>query len=107
MVAGLIERTSSLLPQLAHPRDFDYALAAQGARIMLWGFFKKALVADTLAGYVDRVYSAADAYSGSSQVFAALAFAAQIYCPSGLALYKHCPSGLALYKQLPIGPGPL
>lgn len=80
LVAGPIERTSSLLPQLAHPRDFDYALAAQGARIMLWGFFKKVLVADTLAGYVDRVYSAADAYSGGSHVFAALAFAAQIYC---------------------------
>lgn len=80
LVAGPIERTSNLLPQLARPRDFDYALAAQGVRLILWGFFKKVFVADTLAGYVDRVYAAADIYSGGSHVFAAVAFAVQIYC---------------------------
>ena len=49
LVAGPIERATNLLPQFLKPRRFDYALAVEGCRQMLWGFFKKVLVADTCA----------------------------------------------------------
>ena len=49
LVAGPIERATNLLPQFQKPRVFDYALAVEGCRQMLWGFFKKVLVADTCA----------------------------------------------------------
>ena len=49
LVAGPIERAANLLPQFLSPRRFDYALAVDGCRQMLWGFFKKVLVADSCA----------------------------------------------------------
>ncbi len=57
LVAGPIERASSLLPQFERSRRFDYALAVDGLRQMLWGFFKKLIVADGCAVYVDQVYA--------------------------------------------------
>lgn len=79
LVAGPIERASSLLPQFQHERRFDYALAVDGLRQMLWGFFKKIVVADTCALYVDRVYGDMYGYSGATLAIAAVLFSVQIY----------------------------
>ena len=79
LVAGPIERASSLLPQFEQPRRFDYAQAVDGLRQMLWGFFKKLLVADGCAVYVDRVFADPSAYGGATLVLGAVLFSFQIY----------------------------
>ena len=79
LVAGPIERASSLLPQFSSPRRFDYALAVEGLRQMLWGFFKKMVVADSCALYVDRVFADYMQYTGSTLLIAAVLFSIQIY----------------------------
>ncbi|MCM1213718.1 MAG: hypothetical protein NC331_00460 [Lachnospiraceae bacterium] len=63
LVAGPIERTDNLLPQIKAERHFQYEEAVYGLRQMLWGFFKKIVIADTLAYYVDRVYASPDIVS--------------------------------------------
>lgn len=80
LVAGPIERASNLLPQMMRQRQFDYGVAVDGMRQMLWGFFKKMLVADNCALFVDAVW--ADVYGHSAPVLmvAALMFSIQIYC---------------------------
>ena len=79
LVAGPIERASSLLPQFSSPRRFDYALAVEGLRQMLWGFFKKMVVADSCALYVDRVFGDYTQYTGTTLLVAAVLFSIQIY----------------------------
>ena len=79
LVAGPIERASSLLPQFEQPRRFDYALAVDGLRQMLWGFFKKMIVADGCAVYVDRVYADPPQFGGATLIIAAVLFSFQIY----------------------------
>lgn len=79
LVAGPIERASSLLPQFQASRRFDYALGVDGLRQMLWGFFKKMVVADSCALYVDRVFGDMYAYGGSTLAVAAVLFSVQIY----------------------------
>ena len=79
LVAGPIERASSLLPQFMQSRRFDYSLAVDGLRQMLWGFFKKLLVADGCAVYVDRVFADPTLYSGGTLAVAAVLFSFQIY----------------------------
>ena len=56
LVAGPIERATRLLPQFYHPRRFDYAEAVDGCRLMLWGFFKKMVVADNCAEAVNLIW---------------------------------------------------
>jgi alginate O-acetyltransferase complex protein AlgI len=80
LVAGPIERGIHLLPQFARARQFDYALATDGCRQMLWGFLKKMIVADNLAPLVDRAFSNPAAFSGAELLAATLFFAVQIYC---------------------------
>ena len=80
LVAGPIERASNLLPQFESERHFDYSIATDGLRQMLWGLFKKMVVADTCALYVDKVFATPDDFSGSTLVMAAMLFAVQIYC---------------------------
>lgn len=80
LVAGPIERSRNLLPQIVNPPEFDYQKAKYGFRQMLWGFFKKTVIADTLAIYVNLVYNNLGAYSGFSLVIATAFFAIQIYC---------------------------
>lgn len=80
LVAGPIERASNLLPQFLKNRTFDEQYAISGLRIMLWGFFKKVVIADRLAEYVDIVYSAPGEFQGISLIIATLFFALQIYC---------------------------
>ena len=79
LVAGPIERATNLLPQFAKPRTFDYAQAVDGMRQILWGLFKKIVVADNCAAYVDYVYEAYSTHSGITLAIAAVLFAFQIY----------------------------
>lgn len=80
LVAGPIERATNLLPQFQQKRTFDYATAVDGCRQMLWGFFKKMVVADNCAAFVDKIWNDIPAYSGSTLLVAAILFSFQIYC---------------------------
>src|SRR5262249_6039491 len=79
-VAGPIERAERLLPQFALERRFDPETAADGLRQMLWGYFKKMVVADTLAPFVNAAYGSPATASGWQLVWATYGFALQIYC---------------------------
>ena len=79
LVAGPIERATNLLPQFARPRTFDYATGVDGLRQILWGLFKKMVVADNCAVFVDQVFSTYQTQSGSTLLLAAVMFAFQIY----------------------------
>ena len=80
LVAGPIERAASLLPQFEKSRRFDYCQAVDGLRQMLWGFFKKMVVADSCALYVDNIWGHPDWFNGASLLLAAVLFSIQIYC---------------------------
>lgn len=78
LVAGPIERATNLLPQFLRPRRFDYALAVEGCRQMLWGFFKKCLVADSCAMVANRILE--DTNVGGFHLWIGMScFAFQIY----------------------------
>ena len=79
LVAGPIERATNLLPQFQKKRCFDYATAVDGMRQILWGLFKKIVVADNCATYVDTVFADISNQSGSTLVLAAILFTFQIY----------------------------
>ena len=79
LVAGPIERATNLLPQFQKKRTFDYATAVDGMRQILWGLFKKIVVADNCATYVDTVFADLSNQSGSTLVLAAVLFTFQIY----------------------------
>lgn len=79
LVAGPIERATNLLPQFGKPRAFEYETGADGMRQILWGLFKKMVIADNCAVYVDQVFSTYQTQSGSTLLLAAVLFAFQIY----------------------------
>lgn len=79
LIAGPIERAGNLLPQFTQPRAFSLPLARSGLRLILWGLFKKVLVADTCAPWADAIFEAPDAHSGPVLALGALLFAFQIY----------------------------
>ena len=79
LVAGPIERATNLLPQFAKPRTFDYETGVDGMRQILWGLFKKMVIADNCAVYVDQVFSTYQTQTGSTLLLAAVFFAFQIY----------------------------
>ena len=79
LVAGPIERATNLLPQFQKKRTFDYAQAVDGMRQILWGLFKKIVVADNCATYVDMVFADISNQSGSTLLLAAVLFTFQIY----------------------------
>lgn len=79
LVAGPIERATNLLPQFEKPREFDYAKAVDGCRRILWGLFKKMVIADNCAVYVDSVWNDYANQNASTLVLAAVLFAFQIY----------------------------
>ena len=83
LVAGPIEKAENLLPQLKSERAFSYEQAANGARLMAWGFFKKCVCAAYLAGIVDSVYDGITGANGGAVMLATAAFALQIYCDFG------------------------
>lgn len=80
LVAGPIERTKNLMPQLFENRAFDHDKAVYGLRLMLWGFFKKLIIADAVAKYVDGVYNDVHSYFGMTLIMATVLFTFQIYC---------------------------
>ena len=79
LVAGPIERATNLLPQFLLPRKFDYVLACDGCRQMLWGFFKKVAVADLCGRYVDGNWNNFDWLPPSFMALCVVLFAFQIY----------------------------
>ncbi len=80
LVAGPIERASNLLPQIKKEHDFKYEKASYGAKLMAIGYFKKIVLADTLAQYVDTVFSDVYSYHGFTLFLTSLFFTVQIYC---------------------------
>lgn len=80
LVAGPIERSGRLLPQLRAPYVFSYSDSVTGLRFILWGLFKKMVVADRLASFVEPVYASPEDFPGPLLTMATLAFAFQIYC---------------------------
>lgn len=80
LVAGPIERATHLLPQFFVKRVFDFNKAVAGLQLMLWGFFKKIVIADNVGRIVDIVYNDPGNFHGWSIVIATILFAIQIYC---------------------------
>jgi D-alanyl-lipoteichoic acid acyltransferase DltB (MBOAT superfamily) len=80
LVAGPIERAKNLLPQIQNKRQFTYRQGVDALRLIIWGFFKKVIIADTLAPDVDYIFGNADALSGGVLFLGATYFAIQIYC---------------------------
>jgi D-alanyl-lipoteichoic acid acyltransferase DltB (MBOAT superfamily) len=80
LVAGPIERTRNLLPQLKQERKFDYDQATYGLKLMAWGYFKKLGIADVLSVYVDAAYASLDTCTGFDLLAAVFFFTIQIYC---------------------------
>lgn len=79
LVAGPIERARNLLPQMTRPRSFDYDRGVDGLRQILWGLFKKVVIADNAAVFVNDIFANHASYSGSTLFIGALLFAFQIY----------------------------
>ncbi len=79
LVAGPIERASNLLPQFYTFRKFNYAHASDGMRQILWGMFKKVVIADNCAIFVNTIFDNPQDYSGSTLLVASFLFAFQIY----------------------------
>jgi alginate O-acetyltransferase complex protein AlgI len=80
LVAGPIERSDRLIPQLRKEQAFDYGRMVEGLQRMVWGFFKKVVIADNLAVAVNHVYGNVESASGLTLLIATGFFAYQIYC---------------------------
>ena len=80
LVAGPIERAGHLLPQFKRERRWNQPDFESGLQLAVWGLFKKMVIADNLAPFVDGVYGDPDAYAGRALVTATIFFAFQIYC---------------------------
>jgi D-alanyl-lipoteichoic acid acyltransferase DltB (MBOAT superfamily) len=79
LVAGPIERATHLLPQVEQVRKFDYLKAVDGMRQILWGLFKKIVIADTCAEHANFIFDHANTFGGSTLFIGALMFTFQIY----------------------------
>lgn len=79
LVAGPIERATHLLPQFYKKRTFDYSKSVDGMRQILWGLFKKVVIADNCAEYANQIFNNSAEMNGSSLVLGALFFTFQIY----------------------------
>ncbi len=80
LVAGPIERATHLLPQIKVPRVFNYQNAVDGLRQILWGLFKKMVIADNCAHYANIIFNDYVDHGGTTLAFGAVLFAFQIYC---------------------------
>jgi alginate O-acetyltransferase complex protein AlgI len=80
LVAGPIERSTNLIPQFHRENKFDYQKMASGLKLMMWGLFKKLVVADRLGLYVDKIYADPESYGGITLIMATILFSFQIYC---------------------------
>jgi D-alanyl-lipoteichoic acid acyltransferase DltB (MBOAT superfamily) len=79
LVAGPIERATHLLPQIKQKRVFDYSKAVDGLRQILWGLFKKIVIADNCAEYANQIFDHSAGHNGSTLLLGAVFFAFQIY----------------------------
>ena len=79
LVAGPIERATHLLPQFYKKRTFDYSKAVDGMRQILWGLFKKIVIADNCAEFANQIFNTSADMNGSALVLGALFFTFQIY----------------------------
>lgn len=79
LVAGPIERASNLLPQFFKKREFSYPLASSGMKLILWGFFKKIVIADNCAVFANDIFNNYQDQSGTTLALGAVYFAFQIY----------------------------
>jgi D-alanyl-lipoteichoic acid acyltransferase DltB (MBOAT superfamily) len=79
LVAGPIERASSLLPQFEVKKKLDYHQCMAGLRLTVWGFFKKLVIADNVGVLVDTIFSADQTPTGANYLIGAILFAIQIY----------------------------
>ena len=79
LVAGPIERATNLLPQFLKPRHFDYALAVEGCRQILWGFLKKCVIADRFAALANAIFLNGDTAGAGTLLIGSLAFTIQIH----------------------------
>jgi len=79
LVAGPIERATHLLPQIKQKREFNYSKSIDGLKQILWGLFKKIVIADNCAMFANSIFNNSAEYSGSTLVIGALFFAFQIY----------------------------
>jgi alginate O-acetyltransferase complex protein AlgI len=79
LVAGPIERATHLLPQILRKREFEYEKAVDGLRQILWGLFKKIVIADNCATYANDIFNSYQTQNGSTLLLGALFFAFQIY----------------------------
>ena len=80
LVAGPIERATHLLPQIQRERTFDYAKGIDGMRQILWGLFKKIVIADNCAKFANEIFENSSDHSGTTLIMGALLFTFQIYC---------------------------
>jgi alginate O-acetyltransferase complex protein AlgI len=79
LVAGPIERATHLLPQLTKKREFNYVQSVEGCRLILWGMFKKVVIADSLAPIVEDIFSNYQNHSGITLIIGVVSFAFQVY----------------------------
>jgi alginate O-acetyltransferase complex protein AlgI len=80
LVAGPIERPQNLLHQFRERHDFDYQRVTDGLKLMTWGMFKKVVIADRLAVFVNEIYQSPQGYQGWLLIIGTVFFAFQIYC---------------------------
>ena len=80
LVAGPIERATHLLPQIKKQRVFSYSNSVDGLRQVLWGFFKKIVIADNCAQFSDMIFNNYETYNGVTLLLGAVLFSLQIYC---------------------------
>ena len=79
ILAGPIDRPNTFIPQLKSTRSFNNYMAIDGYRQILWGMFKKMVIADNLAVYIDQVWSDIPSHSGSTLFIAAILYSIQMY----------------------------
>ncbi len=79
LVAGPIERATHLLPQIETKRNFNYAKSVDGLRQILWGLFKKVIIADNCATYANEIFNHYQDHNGATLFVGAIFFAVQIY----------------------------
>ncbi|MBT1688343.1 MBOAT family O-acyltransferase [Dawidia soli] len=79
LVAGPIERATHLLPQITRDRSFNYTQSVEGLRLILWGLFKKVVIADNCALVVNQVFNHYEVATGSELIIGTVFFAFQIY----------------------------
>lgn len=80
LVAGPIERPQNIIPQIHEEKKFNWDNVFYGVRLMIWGLFKKVVIADNISGYVDNIFDNWQNMSGGTIYLGAFFFTIQIYC---------------------------